>query len=481
MSQSERRRLELFSRVRLGELSVAKAGRMLGLSERQSRRVWKRYQRDGDAGLVHGLRGRSSNASDGALRARVLARYRQRYLEFGAAHAVEHLAGEGMVVPRQTLWHWLDAEGLVVKARRSSRHRIRRERRGCVGELVQMDGSTHNWLSGRGEMCVLFVMVDDATGRLFCRFYESEDTASAFDLFGRYVKQNGLPQALYVDRDSIYRVNDPKAREAGALSGKMPLTQFGRAMKELWVNVICANSPQAKGRVERMNGTLQDRLVKELTLAGVSTIAEANAYLEKTFLRRFNARFERVPKEGVNVHRRVPEGVRLEDVLCVVEERTVGRDWCVRYGGMVLQIDKKHEGLALAGRRVEVLVGGAGGSKKEGKECLRVRYKGNYLRWEAASHDRPAERGSSCRMLAPCAGVRASVATAPVPPPPAPPRETRGAKTDGGRKKEAKGDNCKVEGYAREPSSRHPWKRSYKSQRGVGSLTESPPGGDTSI
>src|SRR5277367_371425 len=176
MSTSERRRLSVLSRVSLGQISVSKAGRVLGLSERQSRRVWKRYRLEGDAGLVHRLRGRASNASDADLRQRVLVRYRQRYMEFGPAHAAEHLEREGLEVSRKTLWYWLDQENLIVRRRRGSPHRMRRERRTCVGELIQMDGSTHDWLSGRGPACVLFVMVDDAMGRVFCRFYEAEDT-----------------------------------------------------------------------------------------------------------------------------------------------------------------------------------------------------------------------------------------------------------------------------------------------------------------
>jgi hypothetical protein len=378
MSMSERRRLAVFAQVSSKQISVAKAGRVLGICERQARRIWKQYQARGDAGLVHGLRGKPSNASDPDRRRRVLARYRQRYLEFGAAHAAEHLERDKLPVVRSTLWYWLDQEELVIKRRRAAKHRTRRERRACVGELVQMDGSTHDWFSGRGPMCVLFVMVDDATGKTFCRFYESEDTIAAFDLFGRYVKKHGLPQGLYVDKDSIYRVNDPKAREAGALAGKMPLTQFGRAMKQLEVKIICAGSPQAKGRVERMNGTLQDRLVKELTLQKIGSIPAANAFLEKTFLRQFNAVFTRTPAGGTNLHRPVPHGVVLAQVLCVIEQRTVGLDWCVQYGGRILQIHKKHEGLALARHRVEVTEGSTG--------SLELRYRGQTLQW----HELPA-------------------------------------------------------------------------------------------
>lgn len=248
-----------------------------------------------------------------------------------------------------------------------------------------MDGSTHDWFEGRRGLCVLFVMIDDATGRVFCRFDESEDTASAFDLFGRYVRRHGLPVALYVDKDSIYRVNDPQAREHGQQMGKMPLTQFGRAMKQVGVELICANSPQAKGRVERVNGTLQDRLVKALRLAGISTIEGANAFLEQQFLREHNRRFGQNAACGADVHRPVPPGLVLSEILCVQASRTVGRDWCVTYGRQVLQLDKRHEKLALAGREITVLELACG--------QLRLMHRGHRLRWRAVPA-RPAPQAA---------------------------------------------------------------------------------------
>jgi hypothetical protein len=238
---------------------------------------------------------------------------------------------------------------------------------------VQMDGSTHDWFSGRGPTCVLFVMIDDASGRVFCRFYASEDTTTAFDLFGRYVRTSGLPLSLYVDKDSIYRVNDPLAREQGRQRGKMPWTQFGRAMETLGVKIICADSPQAKGRVERMNGTLQDRLVQELTLAGIGDLAAANAFLAEKFLKAFNQRFTRPPAAGTNLHRKVPAGVKLAEVLCVIDTRSVGQDWCVRWANRLLQLDRRHEGLRLAGKKVQVLQLATG--------ALKLVYRGQTLRW----------------------------------------------------------------------------------------------------
>ncbi|MHB1158607.1 MAG: helix-turn-helix domain-containing protein [Phycisphaerales bacterium] len=250
MNERERRRLEMFSQVKAGRVSVAEAGRRLGISERQARRLWRRYLEAGDGGLVHGLRGRAGNAGKGRLRARALALYAERYRGLGVAHAAELLALEQQVsVSRQTLWRWLSEAGGVVRRRKVSRHRIRRPRKSCVGELVQMDGSTHAWFGSACGPCVLFVMIDDAGSRVFARFYTSEDTASAFDLFGRYIRRYGLPAALYVDRDSIYRVNDEPAREHANQAGKRPpLTQFGRAMDELGVTLFFARSPQAKGR-----------------------------------------------------------------------------------------------------------------------------------------------------------------------------------------------------------------------------------------
>jgi transposase len=360
MTTRERRRLTELSLVKQGRSSVAEAAKRLGLSERHTRRLWKRFKAKGDLGLIHGLRGKKSNFADAALRKKVLALYREKYLSFNAAHAAETLAREDKIaVPRQTLWRWLKNEGLIEQPRRVRKHRKRRLRKACVGELIQMDGSTHPWLGEDLPACVLFVMIDDATGHVFCRLYASEDTASAFDLFGRYVKGHGLPLALYVDHDSIYLVNDPKAREKALLAGKkLPLTQFGRAMEELGVRIIAANSPQAKGRVERVNRTLQDRLLKELAVhlknKKLRGLEEANAFLEKTFLPRFNECFAKPPREGVNMHRAMPKGLALESVLCLKDSRVVSEDWCVRYANRFWQIARRHESLKLAGKRIEV-------------------------------------------------------------------------------------------------------------------------------
>lgn len=371
MSGKERRRLELFHQVKERKLSVSQAGRMLGLSERQARRIWKRYVEQGDAGLLHGLRGRAGNAGKAELRVEALALYREKYQGFGAAHAAELMGEEEIKVPRQTLWRWLKAEGLVAEGRRMGKHRVRRARRESVGELVQMDGSTHRWLGEGSPAWVLFVMIDDASSRVYARFYASEDTASAFDLVGRYVRRYGVPLALYVDQDSIYVVNDEQAKEACRQAGKKhPQTQFGRAMEELGVKIICAGSPQAKGRVERVNRTFQDRLVKELKLHGIADISSANAYLEGGFLDRLNALIQVQPAEAADLHRKLDRGIKLQEILCLHEERTVSLDWCVRYQNRILQIDKCHARAGLAGKRVDVLelADGTLKLKRQGRE-----------------------------------------------------------------------------------------------------------------
>jgi hypothetical protein len=356
MSVSERRRLNLFSQVKQSAISVAQAGRSLIISERQARRLWKQYRQKGDAGLVHGLRGQKGNAAHDGLKAQVLAAYRAKYRGFSAAHAAEFLAQEKLSVPRTTCWRWLKAAGLIAHPRKVKPHRQRREPKSSVGQMIQMDGSTHLWFGAGFPAAVLFVMIDDATSQVFVRFYATEDTVTAFDLFGRYARRFGLPLALYVDRDSIYKVNDAQAMQKAAEAGRpAPLTQFGRAMKQLGVAMIFANSPQAKGRVERVNRTCQDRLVKELKLLGINTIQKANAYLEKKFLKSLNELIHRQPASGANLHQPVPRNIQLEDVLCGIEDRAVGQDWCVRFDGRILQIQKKHQPLALAGKRVQVL------------------------------------------------------------------------------------------------------------------------------
>jgi hypothetical protein len=352
MSQKERRRLVVLEQVKSRRLSLVKAAEVMRVSYRQAKRIWCRYQEDGDAGLVHQSRGRPGRRrKPEALRAKVLARYAQRYPDFGPTLAAEKLQEEGLAVDHETLRRWLLVGGQWSVRRRRQKHRQWRERRACFGDMVQMDGSEHDWFEGRGQRPVLMVMIDDATNQTYAQFFEGETTRACFDMIEQWARRHGLPQSLYVDRDSIYRCERlPSVEEQ--LGGKAPQTQFGRAMQQLGVEVILANSPQAKGRVERRNGLLQDRLVKELRLAGISDVARANAFLRQKFLPQINRRFTVKPTSQADVHR--PLVRDMDAILSWEYERVVQRDWTVACQGRCYQIEKEHEGLSLVGRRVRV-------------------------------------------------------------------------------------------------------------------------------
>jgi hypothetical protein len=313
--------------------------------------VWRRYQDEGDAGLVHRSRGQASNRAKGEeFKQKVMKRYEQRYGGFGPTLACEHLkADDGLEVDHETLRRWLLAQGSWSLQRRRQKHRQWRERRACFGELVQMDGSHHDWFEGRRGRAVLMVMIDDATNRTHARFFEEETTRAAFDVFEGYTRNYGLPQSLYVDRDSIYKTTrEPSIEEQ--LAAEQPLTQFGRAMKRLEVGLELAYSPQAKGRVERRNGLFQDRLVKELRLAGINDLEGANTFLEEKFLPQLNKRFCVPAAQEADVHRAIPRD--LKEVLSWEEPRLVQQDWTVAWKNRYFQIAKEHEGLCLARKNI---------------------------------------------------------------------------------------------------------------------------------
>lgn len=352
MSQKERVRLSVMKQVQGDELKLVEASEVLGLSYRQAKRVWARYQLQGDRGLVHRTRGKpGKRAKPAKLKARILARYEERYGDFGPTLAAEYLAEEGLEVDHETLRRWLLAKGKPRMRRRRQRHRQWRERKPCVGAMVQLDGSHHDWFEGRGPKCVLMVMVDDATNRVWAQFFEEETTRASYDLLEAWVRRWGLPQSLYVDKDSIYRC-EGLGSIAEQMAGKEPQTQFGRAMEQLGVELILANSPQAKGRVERMNGTLQDRLVKALRLEGINDLEGANEFLAKKFLPGFNRKFEVEPASQADAHRGIPR--ELNQVLSWEEQRVVQKDWTVVYRNQWYQLDRQHEPLGLAGKKIIV-------------------------------------------------------------------------------------------------------------------------------
>lgn len=290
MSRKERRRLTVLAKVKEGELTLVGAAQALGLSYRQAKRIWKRYGTEGDAGLVHRSRGKTgSRRIEEEQREKILEFFQTEFRDFGPTLATEYLARKNLRVDHETLRRWLIEKQLWVVKRRRQKHRQWRERRACLGEMVQIDGSHHDWFEGRRERAVLMVMIDDATGRVWARFSEEETTAACYDLFEQWVRRWGVPLSLYADRDSIYQC-DRAPTVAEQLARIEPKTQFGRAMERLGVTLIPAYSPQAKGRVERCHGTLQDRLVKALRLGAISDLEAANEFLEREFLPEFNRR-----------------------------------------------------------------------------------------------------------------------------------------------------------------------------------------------
>jgi hypothetical protein len=374
MSKRERTRLEVFGRVKRGELLLRQAAELLQLSYRQAKRVYARFRLESDKGLVHRLRGQPSNRQvDQTKKQAALWLYQKRYADFGPTLAAEYLAKEGVRVAVETLRGWLLAEGLWQGRRQRALHRRWRARKEHLGEMVQMDGSHHDWFEGRREWAVLMVMIDDATNFTSARFFEAETTEAAMTMLCHYLKRHGLPRALYVDRDSIYRINrDATVDEA--LAGENALSQFARAMKELGVELICAHSPQAKGRVERRHGVLQDRLVKALRLEGISALESANRYLDETFLPELNARFTVAAKRRANLHRRLPAGVDLARVLSFQEERVVQNDWTVRWRNRWFQLTAANQRWLMVRKRVLVC------EQLDG--TIRLFYHGRELLWQ---------------------------------------------------------------------------------------------------
>ena len=355
LSQKERLRLEVLSKVAKGVINLSKASELLGVSYRQVLRIWQRYEATGSEGFKHGLRDRSSNRQiDADRKSRILELYVAKYGDFGPTLAVEYLQrDDGEDLDEETLRRWLISAGLWQARRRGTPHRQWRERRAHWGELVQMDGSEHDWFEGRRARASMMVMIDDATNWTHAKFFESETTAAAMSVFQEYVGYYGLPRALYVDRDSIYETTRDSTVDE-ALQDAAPLTQFGRAMQELEVELNLAHSPQAKGRVERRHAVFQDRFVKALRLRKIDTLAAANQFLEDEFLDEMNERFHVPARSEADLHRSVPRGLRLEHVLCYQEHRVVQNDWTVSWCSRIFQIHEKHQKLSLAKKKIVV-------------------------------------------------------------------------------------------------------------------------------
>jgi transposase len=351
MNPTELERLALMRRIAERRTTQREAATQLGLTVRQVERLYAAFKRDGAAGLMSKKRGAPSNRKlDGAYREMVLGIVRERYADFGPTLACEKLVElHGLSPSVETLRKWMLDDGLWV-TRRQRRKRVQqpRRRRECLGELVQIDGSDHEWFEDRGPRCTLLVYVDDATGRLMeLRFARSESTFDYFTATRSYLERHGKPVAFYSDKASIFRVNakDPKGGEG--------FTQFGRAMYDLNIDVICANTAAAKGRVERANQTLQDRLVKEMRLRGVSDRDTANAFAPE-FLRAYNARFARAPRNPHDAHRPLLPHEHLSSVFTLQESRRLTQNLTLHYKRVLYLVQPSPEAEKARGQRVMV-------------------------------------------------------------------------------------------------------------------------------
>lgn len=341
MSLKEIKRIGIIQRVEEGKLSQQAASRLMGVVDRQVRRIVKRYRVEGERGLIHRLRGKCSNRRHAeTLRQKTLQLYKNRYSGFGPTLAHEKLEEKhGIRIGCQTLRRWLiEAKAWEVRVGKKAKRHEWRERKECFGQMVQLDGSHHDWLEGRGPKLVLMGYIDDATNHVFARFYDYEGTFPVLDSFYRYATRYGLPQSVYLDRHSAYRGSGLTMIEEELIGRNRPESQFERALRQLGVNVIHAYSPQAKGRIERLFGTFQDRLVKELRLQGVKSKEEANQFLEK-YLPGHNRRFSIPAKADTDLHRAESKN-RLKQILSVQTSHVLRNDNTIRHDNRFYQVLK---------------------------------------------------------------------------------------------------------------------------------------------
>jgi transposase len=342
MKPREIRRLHLIHQALEKKISQQQAAEVAGLSTRQMRRLMKRIQQEGDRGILHRKRGQPSNRRLAEqVKQKVLKLYQQHYGDFGATLASEKLRERHrLTIHAETLRLWLRQAQLPYPQRKARPHRQWRPRRSCFGTLVQMDGSHHDWLEGRGPKLVLMGSIDDATNTVAGRFYDHEGTVPALDIFRRWVQLYGIPASVYLDKHTTYRSPQAPSLEEQLQGLERSQSQFQRAMSELGVEVIHAHSPAAKGRIERLFGTLQDRLVKEMRLAQVVSLAQANRFLER-YLPLYNQRFRVEPAQPADLHRRVPAQLDLDGVLCLKTPRRLNADSTVIHQGKVYLVEER--------------------------------------------------------------------------------------------------------------------------------------------
>jgi len=392
LNQRERDRLRVLHDLQQGHLTQVAAAQRIKITDRQVRRLLLRWREQGDRAAIHGLRGRLSNRKFAvSFEQKVLARVGQRYADFGPTLAAEHLAKEGLSVSRETLRKWMiKAAFWRPRSQRVRKIHVWRERRASFGELVMQDSSPFRWLEERGPACQLIAVIDDATSRMWARFVEHDTTEENLRTFGGWLRRYGRPLAHYTDKNSIFRTTRPAALPE-QLRGEGARSQFGRALSELGITWIAAHSPQAKGRIERLFKTLQDRLVKQMRLAGIDSMAAANHFLESRFLPEWEERFTVAPRNARNAHRRLGREHRLEEILSVRVTRTVAQDHTVSWEGNRWGVPREEVCARLRGAQVEIE------RRLDGSHWLRFR--GSYLRLRHCPT--PAPRAASPSGLRP--------------------------------------------------------------------------------
>ncbi len=382
MSLREVDRLKIIQSVIGKDLTQVKAAEVLGITDRHIRRLVKRVREEGAKGIVHRSRGGASpHRMLKEVEERIAGVVEEKYMGFGPTLASEKLLErDGILVSKEKLRQIMMVHGLWQRERRRREVHPWRERKDYFGEMVQMDGSHHDWLEGRGSRLVLMGYVDDACNNFFGRFYGYEGIYPASDSLERYISLYGLPRSLYLDKHSTYKTTrEPSLDEL--LRGERAQTQFERACKELGIEVIHALSPQAKGRIERTFGILQDRLVKEMRLAGVRTEDQANGFLEK-FLPRFNQRFVKVAKKEGDLHRPLPKGINLREIFCIKVTRTINNGYIVKWKGRQLLIESVS--MAVRRRKVEI--------REHFDGEITIKFNGRYLKYREIIEPKPAAR-----------------------------------------------------------------------------------------
>jgi transposase len=382
LSKRELQRGGVLARVKAGELRVKDAAELMRVSYRQAKRLWKRYRAGGTASLKHGSAGRLSNRRfPEKQRNKILRKVKEKYAGFGPTLASEHLATEDQLQAHpETLRRWMLEAGLWKRVRRRKQHRKRRERKAHFGELVQMDGSFHDWYQGRAPKACLMNMVDDATSVVEARMGDEETIWAAASVLRQWIGKYGVPLALYTDWKNVY-LREPTEKEL--LHGKTPVTQFGRMCQKLGIRIIAANSPEAKGRVERGNGTHQDRLIKKMGRKKIRTHQAANAFLQQEYLDGHNERFAREPAAPQDYHRKPPAARELEQVFCLETERSISNDWVVRYENCYFQLERSSD---YPPRKAKVTVC----EWEDGR--IEIRYKGKARPHHEIEPPRPQER-----------------------------------------------------------------------------------------